>query len=49
MHVADGAPNEDTPRRHRVRGRLRGQIKIAADFDDTPDDLIDAFEDDSQL
>lgn len=29
----------------RKPGRLKGQIKIAADFDTTPDEIIQAFED----
>ncbi|NOQ51844.1 MAG: type II toxin-antitoxin system prevent-host-death family antitoxin [Desulfuromonadaceae bacterium] len=28
-------------------GRFKGQIRIAADFDHTPDELIDAFEGES--
>ena len=32
---------ERVPRRP---GRYRGQIRISADFDQTPDELIDAFE-----
>jgi prevent-host-death family protein len=34
----------DAPRRPRKSGRLRGQVGVADDFDDTPDWLIDAFE-----
>jgi prevent-host-death family protein len=33
-----------TPRGPRVPGALRGRIKIADDFDDTPPDVIAAFE-----
>ena len=28
----------------RVPGRLKGRIRLAADFDTTPDELIDGFE-----
>lgn len=28
----------------RTPGRFKGQIKLAADFDRTPQDIIDAFE-----
>lgn len=31
-------------REPRVPGRLAGRITMAADFDDTPEELIDAFE-----
>ena len=31
-------------REPRVPGRLSGRITIAADFDDTPEEIIDAFE-----
>jgi isocitrate/isopropylmalate dehydrogenase len=37
-----------TPRTHRVGGRLRGQIEIAADFDDMPSDLTNAFEEEAE-
>ncbi|MDN3517134.1 type II toxin-antitoxin system Phd/YefM family antitoxin [Aquisalimonas lutea] len=33
------------PRRQRTPGRLAGEIHMAADFDDTPDEIIEAFED----
>ena len=33
----------EPPPTRRVPGRLRGQIWIADDFDDLPDDLVDAF------
>lgn len=32
------------PIRGRVPGRLRGRIEMAPDFDDTPEEIIDAFE-----
>jgi len=28
----------------RVPGRWQGQVRLASDFDDTPEDLLDAFE-----
>ena len=31
-------------RQSRKPGRLKGQIELAADFDDTPDDLAGLFE-----
>ena len=30
--------------RRRRRGRLRGQITVAEDFDETPPDVIEAFQ-----
>lgn len=33
----------DKPERRRLSGALRGQIWIAPDFDDTPEELIDLF------
>ena len=30
--------------RQRTPGRFKGQIRIADDFDKTPEDIIDAFE-----
>lgn len=33
-------------RKPRTPGRLKGQIRIAEDFDQTPEDVIDTFEDD---
>jgi antitoxin (DNA-binding transcriptional repressor) of toxin-antitoxin stability system len=41
----DLLPHKET-RKERVPGRLAGQIKIAADFDNTPAEIIDAFEGD---
>ena len=37
-------PHVDTPRA-RVPGRLKGAIRMSADFDKTLDDLIDGFDD----
>ena len=34
------------PRQPRVPGRLAGKIVVAADFDDTPEDIIAAFDGD---
>lgn len=31
-------------RKPRVPGRLSGRVTIATDFDDTPEEIIDAFE-----
>jgi antitoxin (DNA-binding transcriptional repressor) of toxin-antitoxin stability system len=31
-------------RRQRTPGRCKGQIRVADDFDQTPEDIIDAFE-----
>lgn len=39
----DLLPHKET-RKNRVPGRLKGQIKIAPDFDTTPTDLIADFE-----
>ena len=36
-------PYAESPR-PRVPGRWRGRLRIAADFDVTPDDLVEAFE-----
>ncbi len=33
--------NDETPRKP---GKYKGKIKIAPDFDQTPDEIIDAFE-----
>lgn len=41
--VARLVPYAETPRRRRP-GRWKGQVRIAADFDQTPDDVIAAFE-----
>src|SRR3546814_8659002 len=40
--VASGAPPK--PRKPRQPGALKGKIRVADDFDVTPDWLIDAFE-----
>lgn len=40
----DLLPHVDTPRA-RTPGRLKGAIRMSADFDKTLDDLIDGFED----
>ncbi len=40
----DLLPHVDTPRARRP-GRLKGAIRMSADFDKTLDDLIDGFED----
>ncbi|KPU57327.1 prevent-host-death family protein [Pseudomonas fluorescens] len=40
----DLLPHVDTPRA-RKPGRLKGEIRMSADFDKTLDDLIDGFED----
>ena len=37
--------NFEEPRQRRLSGALRGQIWIAPDFDDTPEELIDLFYD----
>jgi antitoxin (DNA-binding transcriptional repressor) of toxin-antitoxin stability system len=39
----DLLPHKDT-RKQRVPGRLKGQIKIATDFDTTPPEVIKDFE-----
>ncbi|MNY79813.1 hypothetical protein D3C86_2206120 [compost metagenome] len=39
----DLLPHVDTPR-VRKPGRLKGKIRLSADFDKTPEDIIDAFE-----
>jgi antitoxin (DNA-binding transcriptional repressor) of toxin-antitoxin stability system len=39
----DLLPHVDTPR-VRKPGRLKGKIRISADFDKTPADIIDGFE-----
>ena len=39
----DLQPHVDTPR-VRTPGRLKGKIRMSADFDKTLDDLIDGFE-----
>ena len=39
----DLLPHKET-RKKRVPGRLAGQIRMAPDFDHTPDGLIDDFE-----
>ena len=39
----DLLPHVDTPRA-RKPGRLKGKIRMSADFDKTPDDIIDGFE-----
>jgi antitoxin (DNA-binding transcriptional repressor) of toxin-antitoxin stability system len=39
----DLLPHVDTPR-ERKPGRLKGKIRISADFDKTPEDIIDGFE-----
>ncbi len=36
---------EDEPKHRRLSGALKGQIWIAPDFDDTPEELIDLFYD----
>jgi prevent-host-death family protein len=41
--VARIVPVAGTPGLASVRGRLRGQIRIAEDFDELPDDIADAF------
>ena len=41
--VARIVPVASAPGIESVRGRLRGQIRIADDFDDLPDDIADAF------
>ncbi|MNN80339.1 hypothetical protein D3C81_1970650 [compost metagenome] len=40
----DLLPHVDTPRA-RKPGRLKGKIRMSADFDKAHDDLIDVFED----
>ena len=40
----DLLPHIDTPRA-RKPGRLKGKIRMAADFDKTAEDIIDGFED----
>jgi len=39
----DLLPHVDTPRT-RKPGRLKGKIRMSADFDNTPEDIIDGFE-----
>ena len=39
----DLLPHVDTPR-VRKPGRLKGKIRMSADFDRTPQDIIDGFE-----
>ncbi|KJH75559.1 type II toxin-antitoxin system prevent-host-death family antitoxin [Pseudomonas gregormendelii] len=39
----DLLPHIDTPRA-RKPGRLKGKIRMSADFDKTPEDIIDGFE-----
>lgn len=39
----DLLPHVDTPR-VRKPGRLKGKIRMSADFDKTPEDIIDGFE-----
>lgn len=39
----DLLPHVDTPRA-RMPGRLKGKIRMSADFDKTPEDIIDEFE-----
>jgi antitoxin (DNA-binding transcriptional repressor) of toxin-antitoxin stability system len=41
--VIGPAPRTAQPR-PKTPGLARGQIRMAADFDDTPEDVIDAFE-----
>lgn len=41
--VARLVPYAETPRR-RTPGRWKGRVRVADDFDETPDELIDAFE-----
>jgi prevent-host-death family protein len=41
--VARLVPISGTNSLARVAGALRGQIRIAADFDELPDDIVDAF------
>jgi prevent-host-death family protein len=41
--VARIVPVAATPGLASVRGRLRGQIRIADDFDELPEDIADAF------
>jgi len=36
------------PQAPRQPGRLRGRVQMAADFDRTPDEIIDAFESDAE-
>ena len=43
--VPQDAEAEDEPKRMRLSGALKGQIWIAPDFDDTPEELIDFFYD----
>jgi prevent-host-death family protein len=38
------AINEDAPKPRRVFGQMKGKIWIADDFDETPQELIDLFE-----
>jgi antitoxin (DNA-binding transcriptional repressor) of toxin-antitoxin stability system len=39
----DLLPHIDTPRARRP-GRLKGKIRMSADFDKTPEDIVDGFE-----
>ncbi|MOA43876.1 hypothetical protein D3C78_1660780 [compost metagenome] len=39
----DLLPHVETPRA-RKPGRLKGKIRMSADFDKTPEDIIDGFE-----
>jgi prevent-host-death family protein len=41
--VARLVPYSETPRR-RTPGRWKGRVRVAADFDDTPAEVIAAFE-----
>ena len=43
--VPQNDETEDEPKRRRLSGALKGQIWIAPDFDDTPEELIDLFYD----
>jgi antitoxin (DNA-binding transcriptional repressor) of toxin-antitoxin stability system len=40
----DLLPHVDTPQA-RKPGRLKGKIRMSADFDSTPEDIIDGFKD----
>jgi prevent-host-death family protein len=42
--VARVVPIAAAPGLASVRGRFRGQIRIADDFDELPDDIADAFD-----
>lgn len=44
--VAEIHPPAPDPPKHRVSGALKGKIWMADDFDETPQDIIDAMEGD---